>query len=66
MSTALLIRTAVVAAYLLALLINGRADLLTGFLVAAVCAVWALPLLRDHMRQRARALTRTDPTLRLR
>jgi hypothetical protein len=58
MSTALLIRTIVVAAYLLALLVNGRADALTGLLAAAVIAVWTIPLLRDRtMRRRPEAAT---------
>jgi hypothetical protein len=52
MSTAMLTRTAVVAAYLLALLINGRADLRTGLLATAVVAVWAVPLLRDRRLRR--------------
>jgi hypothetical protein len=61
MSIALLTRTAVVAAYLLALLVNGRADLATGLLAAAVVAVWAMPLLRDRMRRRATAVRQDYP-----
>jgi hypothetical protein len=47
MSISLLSRTVVVAAYLLALLLHGRADIVTGILAVAVVAVWATPLLRD-------------------
>ena len=53
MSTALLARTAVAVAYLLALLLNGRLDLMTGFLAAAVVAVWIIPLCRDRMTRRS-------------
>jgi hypothetical protein len=49
MSTALFTRTAVIAVYLIALLLNGRADLLTALLTAAVVALWVIPLLRDRM-----------------
>jgi hypothetical protein len=52
MSTALLSRSAVVSIYLLALLLNGRADLLTGSLAAAVVAVWVISLLRDRLTRR--------------
>jgi hypothetical protein len=55
MSTALLARTTVAVAYLLALLLNGRFDLMTGFLAAAVVAVWIIPLRRDHMMRRSPA-----------
>jgi hypothetical protein len=48
MSTALLTRTAVVAAYLVALGWNGRTDLTTGLLAAAIVALWIIPLLRDR------------------
>jgi hypothetical protein len=47
MPTALYARSVVVAAYLLALLFHGRAELLTGLLAAAVVAVWTVSLCRD-------------------
>ncbi|GIM93641.1 hypothetical protein [Paractinoplanes toevensis] len=55
MSVALLTRTAVSAAYLLALLLNGRADLTTGVLAAALVAVWVVPQLRDRRLRRSPA-----------
>ena len=53
MLAALLIRTVIVAAYLLALLFHGRADLSTGLLAGAVLAVWVVPLIRDRMTRRS-------------
>ncbi|MEV7627023.1 hypothetical protein [Actinoplanes sp. NPDC089786] len=53
MPTALLTRSVVVAAYLLALLFQGRADLPTGLLAGAVIAVWTVPLVRDRMTRRS-------------
>jgi Co/Zn/Cd efflux system component len=46
-SISLLSRTAIVAAYLTALLLHGRADTVTGLLAVAIVAVWAAPLLRS-------------------
>jgi Co/Zn/Cd efflux system component len=46
-SISLLSRTAIVAAYLVALLLHGRADTVTGLLALAIVAVWATPLLRS-------------------
>jgi hypothetical protein len=68
MSTALLTRTVVAAAYLLALLLNGPADAPTGLLAAAVIAVWTTPLLRDCITRRTPhpAPTGGDSALRLR
>ena len=51
MSIALLTRTAVVALYLVALLLNGRADLLTGLVAAAIVAIWVIRLLLDRRTQ---------------
>jgi hypothetical protein len=59
MLTALLTRTAVVAAWLLALLFQGRADLSTGLLAAAVMAVWTVSLIRGRMTP-ARAIPITE------
>jgi hypothetical protein len=53
MSTALIARTAIALGYLTALLLNGRAELLTGMVAAAVLAVWAVPLLRDRILARS-------------
>jgi hypothetical protein len=67
MPTALFTRTVVVAAYLLALLFNGRADLMTGLLAAAVVAVWTVSLWRDRMmRGGGSSPTRGDAALRVR
>jgi hypothetical protein len=52
MSTMFLGRTVIVAAYLAALLLDRGTDGLTGIVVAAVLAVWALPLLRDVLVHR--------------
>jgi hypothetical protein len=49
MSTALFTRTVVIGAYLIALLLHGQADLVTGLLAAAVMAVWTVALCRDRM-----------------
>jgi hypothetical protein len=49
MSTGLVTRTAVIAVYLIALLLNGRADLPAVLLGAAIVALWVIPLLRDRM-----------------
>jgi len=51
MSIALLTRTAVVVLYLAALLLNGRADLLTGLVAAAIVAIWVIRLLLDRRTQ---------------
>jgi hypothetical protein len=53
MPPGLLPRTIVVAAYLLMLLLHGRADLPTALLAVAVLAVWAVPLIRDRMIRRS-------------
>jgi hypothetical protein len=67
MPTALFTRTVVVAAYLLALLFKGRADLVTGLLAAAIVAVWTVSLCRDRMTRGGRsAPTRGDAALRMR
>ena len=65
MPTALLTRTVVIAAYLLALLFKGRADLMTGLLAAAVVAVWTISFCRHRMTRRARP-ARGDAALRVR
>jgi hypothetical protein len=52
MLIAMLTRTVVLAAYLLALLLNGSADRLSGLVAAAVIAVWVASLLRDRMLRR--------------
>ncbi len=57
MLIALFARTVVVAAYLFALLCQGRADLITGLLAVAVVAVWVVALCRDRLtRHEAAAL----------
>jgi hypothetical protein len=53
MSTALVARTVIALAYLIALLLNGRAEPMTGMIAAAVLAVWAVPLLRDRILARS-------------
>jgi hypothetical protein len=58
MSIAHLTRTVIVTAYLVGLLLNGRADLASGGIAAALVAVWAAPLLRDGMARRTRVLQR--------
>jgi Co/Zn/Cd efflux system component len=52
MSISLLSRTTIVAAYLVALLLHGRADTVAGLLAVAIVAVWAAPLLRDGRPRR--------------
>jgi Co/Zn/Cd efflux system component len=47
MSIAMVTRTVIVAAYLIALFVEGRADTVTGAVAAGVVAVWTVPLLRD-------------------
>jgi hypothetical protein len=53
MSIALLARSAIALAYLTALLVHGRAELLTAIVAVAVLAVWAVPLLRDRLVARS-------------
>jgi Co/Zn/Cd efflux system component len=48
-SISLLSRTVIVAAYLIALLLHGRADTVTGLLAVAIVAVWATPLIRSSV-----------------
>jgi hypothetical protein len=47
MSIALVARTLVVVAYLLALAFGGRLDTGAGLVAVAVVAIWAAPLIRD-------------------
>jgi hypothetical protein len=53
MLIALAARTAVVAAYLIALVLHGRAGAASGTLALAVVLVWGAPLLRDRLRRSA-------------
>jgi hypothetical protein len=53
MTTALLFRTLIAAAYLLALGWNDPWQPRNGVLAAAIVAVWVLPLLRDGVRRSA-------------
>jgi Co/Zn/Cd efflux system component len=64
MTTALLTRTVVIAAYLVALVLNGRADLLVGLLAAAVVALWTVSLIRDRVLRHHPAAVRIDPATR--
>jgi hypothetical protein len=49
MSIALVARTLIVGAYLLAVGFHGRLDTVAGLVAAAVVAVWAAPLIRDGL-----------------
>jgi Co/Zn/Cd efflux system component len=66
MSTSLLGRTGIVAVYLVALLLHGRADTVTGLIAVAITAVWAIPLLRDGRQRRTSPATAVRPHSRLR
>ena len=67
MSVPLLTRTVIVAAYLLALLFKGRADLATAMVAVSVAAVWAVALWRDRViRGGGRGPARGDTALRVR
>jgi hypothetical protein len=55
-----------VAAYLIALLLHGRADTVTGLIAIAIVAVWAAPLLRDGRSHRTSPVTAVRPGSRLR
>jgi Co/Zn/Cd efflux system component len=66
MSTSLLGRTGIAAAYLIALLLHGRADTVTGLMAVAITAVWAIPLLRDGRQRRTSPATAVRPHSRLR
>lgn len=47
MSIELILRSIVAGAYLVALTLNGRFDLLTGLLALGMVLVWAVPQLRQ-------------------
>jgi hypothetical protein len=64
MSTSLLGRTGIVAAYLIALLLHGRADTFTGLRAVAIAVVWVIPLLRNGRQHRTSPVTAVRPDSR--
>ena len=54
MFTELFLRSVVAGAYLMALLLNGRFDLLTGLIAGSLVLIWAVPQLRRIAYRRSR------------
>jgi hypothetical protein len=53
-TTELFLRSLVTGAYLVALVLNGRFDLLTGSVAAGLVLIWAAPQLRQMAQRRDR------------
>jgi hypothetical protein len=60
--TVLVLRSIIAGAYLVALVVNGRFDLLTVVIAGALVVIWAIPQFRRHRLSTGRPGTRGAST----